>query len=274
MRSLAFLPASLTPLIGLLTGLSLLLLPGCASVSDKADETVGWSADKLYAEAKAALNDGAYEKAVKYYEKLEARFPFGTFAQQAQLDSAYAYYKMDESPAAIVAADRFIRLHPQHPSAPYAWYLKGLANFKGDLGLFGNLGGQDMTERDPKAAAESFATFKELVLRFPESRYASDAQKRMKFLVNALAQHEVHVADYYFRRGAFLASINRAQQSLLDYPNAPANEKALFLIMRAYDALGMNTLRDDTERILRQNFPKSELYSGPPTQSSPWWKLW
>ena len=169
------------------------------------DETKGWSAQKLYAEAKARLTDGNYEDAIKYYQKLEARYPHGRFAQQAQLEIGYAYYK-DEQPAeAISAADRFIKLHPNHPNVDYAYYLRGLTNFNGDLGWTGWIGGQDLSERDPKAATESFEAFRELVERFPNSRYAPDAYARMRYLVNALAKNEVRVAHYYLRRKAWIA---------------------------------------------------------------------
>jgi outer membrane protein assembly factor BamD len=220
------------------------------------------------------MSDGAYDKAVKYFEKLEARFPYGRYAQQAQLEVAYAYYKQEEKASAVAACDRFIRLHPNHPNVDYAYYLKGLANFNGDLGLMGYISMQDETERDPKAIAESFDALKELTTKFPESKYAPDATARMKYLVNALAAHEVHVAEYYMRRGAYVAAANRAQYALKTYADAPANEEALFIMVKAYDNMGMNDLRDDAERIMRKNFPNSEYYKRGLDKSEPWWKLW
>lgn len=252
----------------------LLLVAGCGLLPEQADETAGWSANKLYAEAKTAMGDGAYDKAVKYFEKLEARYPYGRFAQQAQLEVAYAYYKQQEKPQAIAACDRFIRLHPNHPNVDYAYYLKGLVNFNEDLGMLGHVSMQDLTERDPKAAAESFDAFKALVQKFPDSKYAQDATLRMAYLVNALASHEVHVAHYYMRRGAYVAAANRAQTTLKTYPDAPANEEALFIMVKAYDALGMNDLRDDAERVMRQNFPNSKYYQRGLDRTEPWWKLW
>ncbi len=252
----------------------LLLVAGCGLLPEQADETVGWSANKLYAEAKTAMGEGAYDKAVKYFEKLEARYPYGRFAQQAQLEVAYAYYKQQEKPQAIAACDRFIRLHPNHPNVDYAYYLKGLVNFNEDLGMLGHVSMQDLTERDPKAAAESFDAFKALVQKFPDSKYAQDATLRMAYLVNALASHEVHVAHYYMRRGAYIAAANRAQTTLKTYPDAPANEEALFIMVKAYDLLGMNDLRDDAERVMRQNFPNSEYYKRGLDRTEPWWKLW
>lgn len=262
---------SLASLVALLLAL---FVSGCGLLPDEIDETAGWSASKLYAEAKDAMGEGAYDKAIKYFEKLEARFPYGRYAQQAQLEVAYAYYRQQETASAIAACDRFIRLHPNHPNVDYAYYLKGLANFNGDLGLLGHISMQDQTERDPKAARESFESFKELVEKFPESKYAQDSVMRMKYLVNALASHEVHVARYYMRRGAFVAAANRAQYAIKTYPDAPANEEALFVMVKAYDAMGLNDLRDDAERVMRKNFPSSEYYVRGLNRQEPWWKLW
>lgn len=251
-----------------------LLASGCGLLPDEKDETLGWSANKLYGEAKAAMGDGAYDRAVKYFEKLEARYPFGRYAQQAQLEVAYAYYKQAEPASAVAACERFIRLHPNHPNVDYAYYLKGLAVFNEDLGLLGHISMQDLTERDPKATRESFDAFKELVTKFPESRYAQDASARMSYLVNALASNETHVARFYLKRGAYLAAVNRAQTAIKTYPQAPANEEAMFILVKAYDALGMNDLRDDAERVMRQNFPQSEYYKRGLDKAQPWWKLW
>ena len=233
-----------------------LLLAAC-SFLDKRDPSSGWSAAKLYQEAKESLDSGQYDLAIKHYETLEARFPYGRYSQQAQLEIAYAYYKQNEQASAVAAADRFIKLHPNHPSVDYVYYLKGLVYFNEDLGLFGKVSRQDRTERDPKSARESFDAFKDLVQRFPESKYAPDALARMKYLVNALAAHEVHVARYYMKRGAYVAAANRAQYALKNYPQAPVQEEALLIMVRAYDVLGMPELRDDAERVLRRNFPES-----------------
>jgi outer membrane protein assembly factor BamD len=216
------------------------------------------TADALYTEAKDALDGGQYDLAIKRYETLEARFPYGRYSQQGQLEVAYAYYKQGEQTSAVAAAERFIKLHPNHPNVDYAYYLKGLAYFNEDLGLLGKISKQDRTERDPKSARESFDAFKDLAQRFPESKYTPDALARMKYLVNALASHEVHVARWYVRRGAYVAAANRAQYALKNYPEAPAQEDALLIMIQCYDALGMADLRDDAERILHKNFPNSE----------------
>jgi len=237
------------------------------------DETRGWSAQKLYSEAKSEMNDGGYEKAIKYFEILEARYPYGRYAQQAQLEVAYAHFKNSDQASSIAACERFIKLHPNHPSVDYAYYLKGLVNFNEDQGLLGAIANQDMSERDPKAARDSFDSFKELATRFPESKYAPDAVARMKYLVNALASHELHVARYYFKRGAYVAAVNRCQEAIKRYPQAPTTEEALTLMAKAYDTLGMKDLRDDTLRVLQKNFPESRK-AGKDKDSSPWWKLW
>jgi outer membrane protein assembly factor BamD len=274
MRSLAAVLRALAPIVVIGASLGTTLLGGCGLMPDMSDETAGWTANKLYSEAKDAMGEGAYDKAIKYFEKLEARFPYGRYAQQAQLEVAYAYYRQSEPASAIAACDRFIRLHPNHPNVDYAYYLKGLTNFNEDLGLLGYVSLQDLTERDPKAARDSFDAFKELVTKFPESRYTADATARMKYLVNALASHEVHVARYYMKREAYVAAVNRAQTAVKTYPDAPANEEALFIMIKAYDLLGMNDLRDDAERVMRKNFPKSEYYDRGLNRTTPWWKLW
>lgn len=252
-----------------------LWLSGCGLLPEVQDETKGWSAQKLYSEAKQQMSEGGYEKAIKYFEALEARYPYGRYAQQAQLEVAYAYFKSNEPVSAVAACDRFIKLHPNHPNVDYAYYLKGLVNFNEDLGLLGTLANQDMSERDPKAARESFESFKELANRFPNSKYTPDAVARMKYLVNALASHEVHAARYYFKRGAYVAVVNRGQYVLQRYPQAPATEEALALMVKAYAALGMNDLRDDTMRVMQKNFPDSSYFNGAKKKDgAPWWKLW
>jgi outer membrane protein assembly factor BamD len=249
-------------------------IAGCGSVTDPADLTIGWSAGKLYSEAKDAQADGTWDKAAKYLEKLESRYPYGRYAQQAQLELGYVYWKAGEPGSALAACDRFIKLHPSHPAVDYVYYLKGLINFNEDLGYAGYISTQDPTERDPKAARESFDTFKELVTRFPDSKYAPEARQRMAYLVNALASLEVHVARYYIKRGAYIAAANRAQFAIKTYPNAPAIEEALFILLTAYDKLGMTDLRDDTERVMKKNYPESRLYAEGLDRKKAWWQLW
>jgi outer membrane protein assembly factor BamD len=251
-----------------------LLVSACGLLPDKTDETANWSANKLYAEARDELAAGGYEKAIQYYEKLESRYPFGTYAQQAQMEIAYAHYKQADQPQALAAVERFIKLHPNHPNVDYMYYLRGLINFNDRLGPFNFAVPQDPAERDPKAAREAFESFKQLVEKFPDSPYAKDSLARMKYLVNNLAQHDVYVARYYFRRGAYLASVNRAQSVVKDYADAPAVEEALFLMVRCYDALGLTDLRDDATRVLSKNYPKSRFTNGDGSVTRAWWKFW
>ena len=254
-----------------LAGATLSLI-GCSSTPE--DKTANLSPSKLYAEAKDELSSGAYDKAIGLFEKLEGRAAGTPLAQQAQLDKAYAQYKSAEAAQAIATLDRFMKLHPASPALDYALYLKGLVNFNDDLGMLSYIARQDLAERDQKAAKESFESFKELVSRFPDSRYAPDAGLRMTYIINSLASYEMHVARFYYGRGAYVAAINRAQLAVTDYPGVPAIEEALFIIVKSYDALGMAPLRDDAMRVLEKNFPKSAYLSGVKADSQPWWKLW
>lgn len=249
------------------------LLAGCGS-SEKKDPTTKWSANKLYSEAKFALEDKNYTQAIEYFEKLEARYPYGQYALSAQLNQAYANYKDDEPAAAIAACDRFIKLHPTHPNVDYAYYLKGLASFNEDTGFFASIANQDMTERDPKAARESFEAFKQLTTLFPKSKYTPDALGRMRYLVNSLASHEVGVAKYYMKRQAYVAAVGRAKYAIEQYPQAPAIEEALVVLTAAYDKLGMNELRDDSKRVLDRTFPNSKYLNGEIQKDKPWWQIW
>lgn len=253
--------------------LGMALVSGCASISD--DPTQNWSPNRIYSEAKDELNAGAFDKAIGLFEKLEGRAAGTPLAQQAQLEKAYAQYRAGEQAQALATLDRFIRLHPASPALDYAIYLKGLVNFNDDLGILSFLTRQDLSERDQKAGKESFESFKELVTRFPQSRYAPDAQARMTYIVNALAQYEVHVARYYYSRGAYVAAINRAQLAVTDYQEVPAVEEALYILHRSYEALGMTQLAGDTRRVLEKTFPRSDyLRSGFKPRQEPWWKFW
>lgn len=268
----------LVPRINRWLGVSLAIvaLAGCGLFNKtEVDPTERMSAQQLYSEARNDLNAKRFESALKLLAKLESRFPFGVWAQQAQLDTAYAHFKQGDRVQALVAIERFIRLNPASELLDYAWYLKGLINFNEDQGLLANLGGQDLSERDPRAARESFEAFRMVVSRYPDSRYADDARARMTYLVNGMAASEVHVARYYFVRGAYLAAANRAQAVVTQYQTAPAVEQALALMVRSYERLGMETQRQDAERILKANFPKSRaLDTLQPSQPRKGWSLW
>jgi outer membrane protein assembly factor BamD len=251
------------------------LLGGCGMFSgDTVDETKGWTVQRLYAEARAELANRNWESAIKYYEKIESRYPFGRFAQQAQIEVAYAQWKNEDPASALATIDRFVKQNPNHPSSDYMYFLRGLINFNDDLGILGFFSGQDLSERDPKAAGEAFAAFKDLATRFPNSKYTPDAIQRMNYLVNTLASSEIHVARYYMKRKAYVAAANRTQYALKTYPSAPANEEGLVIMVQAYDALGMTALRNDAERVMMKNFPDSIYLKGGPNKDMPWWQIW
>lgn len=237
-------------------------LASCSSLEK--DPTAKWDADRIYSEAKDEMGIGNWRKARELLEKLEARFPFGRYAQQAQMEIAYTYYKEGDPVQAVSAADRFLKLNPNHQNADYVQFLKGLALFNDDLGILGRAFGRDPTARDPKAMREAFDAFKELVVRYPNSRYVADATLRMNYLVNALAQSEVNVARFYLQRGAYLAAVQRSQVALREYGGAPAAEEALSIMVRAYTSLGMDGLRDDAERVLLKNYPNSTFLKKQP----------
>ena len=248
-------------------------LTGCGSTPG--DEFAGMSADKLYADAREEAADGNYEAAIKRYEKVEARASGTLMAQQAQLALAYAYYKTGERAQGLAKIERFIRLHPTSPAMDYALYLQGLINFNDDLGLFGKISKQDISERDQQASRDAYESFKQVSERFPNSKYAADARLRMNYIVNSLATGEVHIARYYFRRGAYLAAANRAQVAVKEFRNSPAVEEALYIMVKCYEQLDMPQLRDDAQRVLTKNFPDSSYLSqGFAGKTKPWWQLW
>ena len=262
--------------IGLTLICALLILNGCAGGDGQKDDSDIWSESRLYSEATDKLNDGDFAKCGKYFEKLEARFPFGPYSQQAQINAAYCYWKAQETTQALVAIDRFIKLHQGSPTLDYAYYLKGLITFNDDLGWLGKFTGQDLSERDPKAAKEAFESFKTVVERFPNSKYAPDSLDRMRYIVNSLAEADVIVARFYYQRGAYLASANRAQLVIRDYDRAPAVEEALYILAKSYEKLGMTQLSEDTIRVFKLNFPDSQVFeTGQPSQKERrWWQIW
>ena len=246
-------------------------LAGCSSTKD--DPTAKWTPERIYTEAREESSSGAFDKAVPLFEKLEGRAAGTPLAQQAQLEKAYAQYKGGEKVQALATLDRFTKLHPASPAMDYALYLKGLVNFNDNLGMFGWLTRQDLSERDQKAAKDSFEAFRELVTRFPESKYSDDARQRMQYIVNSLAQYEVHVAKYYYGRGAYVAAIARAQTAVRDYQNVPAVREAMVILVNSYDALGMTQLRDDAQRVLESSYGSAALTPVEQKKAS-WWKLW
>lgn len=238
-----------------LLALIIALVAGCAGNKDLYAD---WSAERFYREAKRAMRNYDYTTAIKHFETLEARYPYGPYAEQAQLEVGYAYYKDEDAASAIAAADRFIRLHPRNEHVDYAYYLKGLASFNDDRNILERwFTDRDASDRDPKALRDAYEAFADLVDRFPDGRYAEDSRLRMNFLVNMLAKHEVHVARYYMARGAYVAAVNRTRYAIENYPRATAIADALAIQADAYGKMGMSDLRADTLRVLKINFPGS-----------------
>ncbi len=220
---------------------------------------IDWDAAKFRANAKKAMDAGSWEKAIKIYEALEARFPFGPESAQTQLDIAYAYYKNSDPDSAIAAADRFIKMNPRSPNVDYAYYLKGLVNYNRDIGFVQRFIPSDASQRDPGNARNAYGIFAELVRKYPNSKYAEDSRKRMIALKNNLAMHEVHVARYYMKRKAYVAAANRASYVIEKYQRTTAVPYALQIMQEAYTKLDMPQLAKDAESVYNLNYP-----NGPP----------
>lgn len=235
--------------------LTILLIHGCAATSSGDDPTEGKEVAEIYKEASALMKNGDYENAIHHYEQLESRFPYGKYAERAQMEIAYAYYKHQEPESAILATERFIKLHPNHANADYMYYLRGLASYDLSASFFQQLFNVDLSERDPKAARRAFEFFAELIKKYPKSRYNKDAVKRMKFIRDSLAKYEVHVANYYMKRGAFLAAANRGKYVVENYQHTPAVADALAIMVQAYEKLGMSDLSNDARKVLKLNHP-------------------
>lgn len=239
------------------------LLGGCAWLQslEEQDETADWTPAEFFNAAKEELSSNNYEGAVELLEKLQARYPFGAYAQQAQLELIYAHYRNEQPDLAIAAADRFIRTHPRHPYVDYAYYLKGLTNFDRGVGVLEKLFPSDPSKTDTSSALQSFNDFAELVQKFPDSRYAEDSQQRMLFLRNNLAAYEIHVADYYMRRKAYVAAANRGKYVLENFSSTPAVVDALAIMTQAYLKLDMPELAADSLRVLQANYPSSPQFA-------------
>ncbi len=261
---------------------ALLFTAGCSLLPEQVDETKDWSANQLYAEAKQKLAEQNYEKAIEYFEILEARYPFGRYAQQAQLEIAYAYYKFEEPDLAIAAADRFIKIYPRHSNVDYAWYIKGLTNYNRGKTFVDKYLPQDPSDRDTYSMRAAYDDFDQLVKNYPESIYAKDAAQRMIFLRNNMAAYEIHVADYYMRRSAFVAAANRGKYVIENFQRTPAVPDALVIMVRAYRELGATDLEADAMRVMRLNAPDSPeiaLLEDPrgyerARKASSSWKFW
>ena len=231
---------------------SLAFLTACSS--SKKEEKFTSEAD-LYNAAEEQLEHEQWETAIKNLQKLEENFPFGAYAEQGQLELIYAYYSYSKPDEAIATANRFIRLHPQHRNVDYAYYMMGLSSFTKDKGMFERVMPTDLTKRDPGAARESLANFSQLLNRYPDSTYAADAKKRMLYLRNTLARYEIHVANYYFKRQAYVAAISRGRYVIENYPQAPSMPDALAVMVQGYHFLGMQDRADEALNVLRTNYP-------------------
>ena len=242
------------------------ILQGCETLqnfkfndSSSDAEYTDWDAKKFHDKAKAAMKAKNYQKAIKLYETLESRYPFGDYAAQTQLDVAYAYYKNEDPEAAIAATDRFIKVHPRNPSVDYAYYLKGLVNFNRSIGFIERFLPTDATQRNPSNVKEAYDNFQELINRFPNSKYNADAKQRMLALRNNLAMYEVHVARFYLKRRAYVAAANRGSYVIKEFQRTPAVPYALQVMQEAYIKLGLDDLAADAKRVYDQNYP-----DGPP----------
>lgn len=239
----------------LVSAVFVLLLGACAGNDENADFTADSGEQQIYDQAQRYLNARNFDLAIRALQALESRFPFGRYAEQAQLELIYAHYGGFETEAAIEAAERFIRLHPQHPNVDYAYYMKGLATANSSQDFLSRFTPTDDTKRDTGYAKEAFAEFSQLVSRFPDSPYAPDARSRMIYLRNLLARHEIHVANYYFRRGAYLAAANRGRYVVENFQRTPAVGDGLAVMAQGYLFLGMNDLADNAIETLKLNYP-------------------
>jgi len=246
------------------------ILAACGAT--QAEKDAATPVEKLYADAMEDVSSGNYDRAIKSLDRIEGKAAGSILAQQAQLELGYLYWKTADKVNALATIDRFIKLHPSSPALDYALYLRGIVNFNDDLGWLGSLTGQNLSERDQAAARESYQSFKQLSEQFPDSRYTADARLRMDFTVNMLAEYEVHVANYYMRRQAYVAAANRAKESVLEFPQTASTPEALAIMVSAYDKLGLTLLRDDAQRVLDKNFPTSDYAVS--NKKKAWWKFW
>lgn len=237
-------------------------LQGCESLGGARDkdsatdkEYAGWDAAKFHKEAEGAMESKNYQKAIKLYETLESRYPFGEYAAQTQMEIAYAYYKNDDPEAAVAAADRFIKVNPRNPNVDYAYYLKGLVNFNRSIGFIERFLPTDASQRNPSNVKDSYKNFQELIRRFPESQYTPDAKQRILSLKNNLAMYEVHVARFYMKRKAYIAAANRAGYVVKEFKRTPAVPAALLVMQEAYTKLEMTELAADAGRVYKENYP-------------------
>ena len=271
------------------TAFYLIVLCSCASLEE--DKTKNWTEEQLYYAGKADMDAKFYDRAILTYEKLNIRYPFGVYSLQAKIDIAYAYWKKGDKGSALAACERFLREHPDHVNTDYVYYLKALIYFDDDPGLRGLVSNLDMTETDPEIVKNAFFTLKDLVSRFPKSKYAPDSKSRMRYLMNVLALRELKIAEYYYSVGAYIGAINRAKFVLSEYPESAHTYDALAMMSSSYEKLGLQSLKDSTDEIIAINFPSEvkdaaaesdeawfdRFFSGGSDEEDsklPWWKFW
>jgi outer membrane protein assembly factor BamD len=246
-----------------------ILLSGCFFKKDKPPIS---GAEIYYEKASKALANGDYQTAIQYYETMEARYPFSGQAKQGQLDILYAYYRNRQPESVIDAARQFERENPTSPRVDYTIYMRGMALFSGEKGFFHKLFRVDLSMRPPKDARDSYSAFAELIRRFPESRYAPDARQRMLFLRNRVAEHENHIATYYYRRGAYAAAISRANYAIQVFDGAPTTANSMRILVDSYKKLGMYDLATDAEFVMANSFPEAAVPK--PLDAKPWYRFW
>lgn len=251
-----------------------LALGSCGIGSEGPDPTAGWTAEKLYSEAKAELSAGNLAQATRLFGRLESRYPFGRYAQQAQLELAYGHYRLGEKEQALATLDRFSKMYPSSQAMDYVFYLRGLVHFNDQMGLLVKIGGQSLADRDLKASRQAYDAFRVVLERYPDSSYAEDSRQRLRYLVNTMAEGELSIAKFYWVRGAFVAAANRAQQIVEQFPDTPAIEEALVVLILATRELGLQQQAEDAERVFKLNFPNSQKLANRLNKQSAWWEFW
>jgi outer membrane protein assembly factor BamD len=249
----------LLPIIGLLAGIC---LSACSAVTTTPSEKYqSQSAEQIFKAAEKALNEHEYRNAVEHFEALDTLYPFGPYAERAQLDLMYSYYKAEEPAATAATAERFIHLYPRSGYVDYAFYMKGLADFDQDRGWLQHYVHTDLSQRDPGTERRAFDDFSTLIKLFPHSRYADDAKHHMVYLRNLFAGHELSVAQYYYRRGAYIAAANRANMVVQHFQGTSVMPDALAMMVKAYRKLQLEELANHALMVLRQNYPQSKANS-------------
>jgi len=249
------------------------LVAGCLFGKNDDDENTS-GAQALYDRSKKSLDNGDFTNAIRYYETLEARYPFSNQARQGQLDLIYAYYRNGQPESVVDEAEQFERENPTHPRVDYTLYMRGMAQFGGEQSAFHKLFRVDISRRPPKGARDAYSAFAELLRRYPNSDYAADARQRMVFLRNRIAEYENHIARFYLERGAFAAALNRASYTLQVYDGAPTTPETLQIVIEAYRNLGLYDLAADSERVLATSFPDAQPASQVYEQDEPWYQFW